>query len=135
MTFESLGISKQLVETLHSNGITNPFPIQQKAIPVILEGKNLLGIAPTGSGKTAAFVLPILENRQQLNYKNSTYIPVLIVVSTRELAIQIESFIKLCSPKVKRPIKSMEVYGGVAINTQMKNMIGTELLIAPPGRL
>ncbi|RRA95800.1 DEAD/DEAH box helicase [Paenimyroides viscosum] len=135
MTFESLGISKQLVETLHSNGITNPFPIQQKAIPVILEGKNLLGIAPTGSGKTAGFVLPILENRQQLNYKNSRNIPVLIVVPTRELAIQIESFIKLCSPELKRPIKSMAVYGGVAINPQMKNMIGTELLIATPGRL
>jgi ATP-dependent RNA helicase RhlE len=124
MTFESLGISKQLVETLHSNGITNPFPIQQKAIPVILEGKNLLGIAPTGSGKTAGFVLPVLENRQQLTYKNSRNIPVLIVVPTRELAIQIESF-----------IKSMAVYGGVAINPQMKNIIGTELLIATPGRL
>lgn len=135
MTFESLGISKQLSEALQSQGITTPFPIQEQAIPLLLKGKHLLGIAPTGSGKTAGFVLPILEKRQHTTYKNSRNIPVLILVPTRELAIQIESFVKSCSPHLKRSVQSMAVYGGVAINPQMKNMMGTELLIATPGRL
>lgn len=135
MTFESLGISKQLSEALQSQGITTPFPIQEQAIPLLLKGKHLLGIAPTGSGKTAGFVLPVLEKRQHTTYKNSRNIPVLILVPTRELAIQIESFVKSCSPHLKRSVQSMAVYGGVAINPQMKNMMGTELLIATPGRL
>ena len=135
MTFESLGISKQLSEALQSQGITTPFPIQEQAIPLLLKGKHLLGIAPTGSGKTAGFVLPVLEKRQNTTYKNSRNIPVLILVPTRELAIQIESFVKSCSPHLKRSVQSMAVYGGVAINPQMKNMMGTELLIATPGRL
>lgn len=135
MTFESLGISKQLSEALQSQGITTPFPIQEKAIPLFLKGKHLLGIAPTGSGKTAGFVLPVLEKRQHTTYKNSRNIPVLILVPTRELAIQIESFVKSCSPHLKRSVQSMAVYGGIAINPQMKNMMGTELLIATPGRL
>lgn len=135
MTFESLGISKQLSEALQSQGITTPFPIQEQAIPLLLKRKHLLGIAPTGSGKTAGFVLPVLEKRQHTTYKNSRNIPVLILVPTRELAIQIESFVKSCSPHLKRSVQSMAVYGGVAINPQMKNMMGTELLIATPGRL
>lgn len=135
MSFEQLGISKQLCEALPAQGITDPFPIQKNAIPLILEGKNILGIAPTGSGKTASFVLPILEKRQHLMYKNSRNIPVLILVPTRELAIQIEAFIKSCTGYLQRPIQAMAVYGGVAINPQMKNMMGTELLIATPGRL
>lgn len=135
MTFESLGISKQLSEALQSQGITTPFPIQEQAIPLLLKGKHLLGIAPTGSGKTAGFVLPVLEKRQHTTYKNSRNIPVLILVPTRELAIQIESFVKSCSPHLKRSVQSMAVYGGVAINPQMKNMMGTEFLIATPGRL
>lgn len=135
MTFESLGISKQLSEALQSQGITTPFPIQEQAIPLLLKRKHLLGIAPTGSGKTAGFVLPVLEKRQHTTYKNSRNIPVLILVPTRELAIQIESFVKSCSPHLKRSVQSMAVYGGVAINPQMKNMMGTEFLIATPGRL
>lgn len=135
MSFESLGISKQLCDALSAQGIAAPFPIQEKAIPFILKGKNILGLAPTGSGKTASFILPVLENRQHLMYKNSRNVPVLILVPTRELAIQIESFVTSCLPYLKRPVRTMAVYGGVAINPQMKHMMGTELLIATPGRL
>jgi len=135
MSFEQLGISKQLCEALPSQGITQPFPIQENAIPLILKGKSVLGIAPTGSGKTASFILPILEKRQHLSYKNSRNIPVLILVPTRELAIQIDAFVKSCTSFLKRPVKAMAVYGGASINPQMKNMMGTELLIATPGRL
>lgn len=135
MSFELLGISKQLCEALPSQGIKDPFPIQKNAIPLILGGKNILGIAPTGSGKTASFILPILEKRQHLTYKNSRNIPVLIVVPTRELAIQIESFVKSCAFYLKRSVQTRAIYGGVAINPQMKNIMGTELLIATPGRL
>lgn len=135
MSFKQLGISDQLCKALPSQGITQPFPIQKSAIPLILEGKSILGIAPTGSGKTASFVLPLLEQRQYLAYKNSRNIPVLILVPTRELAIQIETFVKSCTPFLKRPVKAMAVYGGASINPQMKNMMGTELLIATPGRL
>lgn len=135
MSFEQLGISKHLSQALELQGITKPFPIQEQAIPLVLNKKNVLGIAPTGSGKTASFIVPILEERQNLNYKNSRNIPVLILVPTRELAIQIDSFVKSCTPALKRPLLSMAIYGGVAINPQMKNMMGTELLIATPGRL
>ena len=135
MSFDQLGLSQGIQKALQIQGIEQPFPIQTAAIPLILKGKNVLGLAPTGSGKTASFVLPILETRQAVLYKSSRNIPVLMLVPTRELAIQIEEFVRACTPHLKRPIRSMAVYGGVAVNPQMKNMMGTEILIATPGRL
>lgn len=135
MSFEQLGLSAEVIAALASQGINTPFEIQSAAIPSILAGKDILGIAPTGSGKTAAFMSPILEKRQHLNYKNSRTIPVLVLVPTRELAIQINDFIQACLPKLKRPMRSMAIYGGVSINPQMKDMMGVEILVATPGRL
>lgn len=135
MSFSQLGLSQGIIKALDLQGIEQPFPIQQAAIPLILKGKNVLGLAPTGSGKTASFVLPILETRQAVLYKSSRNIPVLMLVPTRELAIQIEEFVRSCTPHLKRSMRSMAIYGGVAINPQMKNMMGTEILIATPGRL
>ena len=135
MSFESLGISKKLSLTLANQGITSAFAIQKGAIPLILQGEHLLGIAPTGSGKTAGFILPVLQKRQNLDYQNSRNIPVLVLVPTRELAIQIETFVKSCNSGLTRPIQTMAIYGGVSVNPQMKNLMGTEILIATPGRL
>lgn len=135
MSFESLGISKKLSLTLANQGITSAFAIQKGAIPLILQGEHLLGIAPTGSGKTAGFILPVLQKRQNLDYQNSRNIPVLVLVPTRELAIQIEIFVKSCNSGLSRPIQTMAIYGGVSVNPQMKNLMGTEILIATPGRL
>ncbi|MHC5361879.1 DEAD/DEAH box helicase [Myroides sp. LJL110] len=135
MSFESLGIAKNLSLSLINQGISTPFPIQNSAIPVILQGKHVLGIAPTGSGKTASFILPLLQKRQDITYTNSRNIPVLVLVPTRELAIQIHDFVKSCETGLKRPIQSMAIYGGVSVNPQMKNLMGTEILIATPGRL
>lgn len=135
MSFEQLGLSAEVISALASQGISTPFPIQSAAIPAILSGKNILGIAPTGSGKTASFICPILEERQYMDYEKSRTIPVLILVPTRELAIQIEAFVLACLPYLKREMRTMAIYGGVSINPQMKNMLGVEILIATPGRL
>lgn len=134
-SFEQLGLSASTIQALKIQGIFKPFPIQEAAIPLLLKGHDVLGIAPTGSGKTAGFMAPILEQRQNIKYQNSRNIPVLVLVPTRELAIQIEEFVKACLPVLKREMRCMAIYGGVSINPQMKNMMGVEILIATPGRL
>jgi len=94
-----------------------------------------MGIAPTGSGKTAAFIMPILDRLQDQKVPKSRNLQVLVLVPTRELAMQIyDVFIDMCEP-LKREIRSMAVYGGMSINPQMKNLYGTEILVATPGRL
>jgi len=116
-------------------GYLKPFPIQEQAVPVILQGKNLMGIAQTGSGKTACFVMPILDKLQKTEVKKDRKIQVLILVPTRELAIQIDEVFKAFTDNLNREIRTMAVYGGVSINPQMKGMFGVEVLIATPGRL
>lgn len=134
-SFQDLGISLNIAHALPMQGIRQPFPIQEKVIPAVLKGKDIMAIAPTGSGKTASFILPILEKRQHKNYTPSRDIPVLILVPTRELALQIEQFANSVSHTLKREIRTMAVYGGTSINPQMKYMNGVEILIATPGRL
>lgn len=135
MSFESLGLSSNIIGSVKKLGYLKPFPIQEKAIPVILEGKDLMGIAQTGSGKTACFVMPILEKMQNAEVKKDRNIEVLILVPTRELAIQIDEVFRAFTDHLKREIRTMAVYGGVSINPQMKGMFGVEVLIATPGRL
>ena len=135
MSFESLGLSSNIISSVKKLGYLKPFPIQEKAIPVILEGKDLMGIAQTGSGKTACFVMPILEKMQNAEVKKDRNIEVLILVPTRELAIQIDEVFRAFTDHLKREIRTMAVYGGVSINPQMKGMFGVEVLIATPGRL
>ncbi len=135
MSFESLGLSHNIIKSVKKLGFLKPFPIQEQAVPVILSGKDLMGIAQTGSGKTAAFVMPILEKLQNEDVKKDRNVEVLVVVPTRELAIQIEDVFKAFTESLKREIKTMSVYGGVSINPQMKGMFGVEVLIATPGRL
>ncbi|MBK1896529.1 DEAD/DEAH box helicase [Chryseobacterium paridis] len=135
MSFESLGLSHNIIQSVKKLGYLKPFPIQEQAIPVILQGKDLMGIAQTGSGKTACFVMPILEKLQNAEVKKDRNIQVLILVPTRELAIQIDEVFRAFTANLKREIRTMAVYGGVSINPQMKGMFGVEVLIATPGRL
>ncbi|MDQ0594222.1 ATP-dependent RNA helicase RhlE [Chryseobacterium ginsenosidimutans] len=135
MSFESLGLSHNIIRSVNKLGYLKPFPIQEQAVPVILKGKDLMGIAETGSGKTASFVMPILEKLQNAEVKKDRNVQVLILVPTRELAIQIDEVFRAFTENLKREIRTMAVYGGVSINPQMKGMFGVEVLIATPGRL
>jgi ATP-dependent RNA helicase RhlE len=135
MSFESLGLSSNIIHSVKKLGYLKPFPIQEQAIPVILQGKDLVAIAQTGSGKTACFVMPILEKLQNAEVKKDRNVQVLVLVPTRELAIQIDEVFRAFTENLKREIRTMAVYGGVSINPQMKGMFGVEVLIATPGRL
>ena len=105
------------------------------AIPAILKGKNVLGIAKTGSGKTASFVLPILSNLQGYTFTKNRHPSALVVVPTRELAVQVNEVFKQFSKALFDPVKTMAVYGGVSINPQMMGMNRVQVLVATPGRL
>ena len=135
MSFEALGLSSNIIRSVKKLGYLKPFPIQEQAVPVILQGKNLMGIAQTGSGKTACFVMPILEKLQNTEVKKDRNVQVLILVPTRELAIQIDEVFRAFTDNLKREVRTMAVYGGVSINPQMKGLFGIEILIATPGRL
>ena len=135
MSFTSLGLSAPLLAAVETEGYTKPYPIQEQAIPAILNHQDVLGIAQTGSGKTASFALPILMQLQQLNIQKSRAVHTLIIVPTRELAEQIKDVFQQFSAQLPERIKTMAVYGGVAINPQMKAIYGTHVLVATPGRL
>ena len=136
MPFSTLGLSKALLDAISGINYTKPYPIQKEAIPVILKGRDILGIAPTGSGKTAGFVLPILEMFQHYKPEAKTrFIKVLILVPTRELAVQVENVFHSMASQLPRRVKTLAVYGGVSINPQMMKLHGTEILVATPGRL
>jgi len=135
MNFAELGLSDQLLQAIKYESFERPYPIQAKAIPAILAGRDVVGFAPTGSGKTAAYVLPILDILQQKVYVKSRTIPVLILVPTRELAAQVEEVIRVFNVFLQREISAKAIFGGVSINPQMKNLYGTEILVATPGRL
>lgn len=135
MSFESLGLSHNIIKSVRKLGFLKPFPIQEQTIPVILSGKDLMGIAQTGSGKTACFVMPILEKLQNEDVKKDRNIQVLVLAPTRELVIQIDEVFRAFTENLKREIRTMAVYGGVSINPQMKGLFGVEILVATPGRL
>ena len=136
MAFESLDLHPSLLPLLKVKNFNTPTPIQQEAIPAILSQKDVLGIAKTGSGKTASFVLPILTLLQRLPKKvKNREIDVLVLVPTRELAVQVGDVFNIFGKALPNPIKTMSVYGGVSINPQMKTLFGTNVLVATPGRL
>lgn len=131
MTFEELNIDKQLLNALKDLGCETPTPIQEKAYPLILSGKDVIGIAQTGTGKTYAYLLPLLK---QLKYSEQRTPRILIVVPTRELVVQVVGEIdKLCKYK---SVRSLGIYGGANINTQKQLVYdGVDILVATPGRL
>lgn len=135
MSFSNLGLSDALINALREQKYEQPYPIQKEAIPAILDGKDILGIAQTGSGKTASYVLPILQQFQALGSSKNRHIKSLILVPTRELAVQVNEVFKVLGNSLPTKIKSLAVYGGVSINPQMIELQGTEILVATPGRL
>ena len=136
MLFEQLGLIEPILKALKREGYTEPTPIQQQAIPVVLQGKDILGLAQTGTGKTAAFAIPMLQLfcKEQSATRGYRHIRSLILTPTRELAVQIsESF---ASYGRYTGIKHEVIFGGVSQHTQtiaLRN--GTDILIATPGRL
>jgi ATP-dependent RNA helicase RhlE len=138
LTFDTLGLAPDLLETVAREGYTEPTPIQSAAIPLVLAGRDVLAAAQTGTGKTAAFVLPLLERlRSHANRAISPArhpIRVLILLPTRELAVQVEEAVRTYSRSL--PIRSTVVHGGVPMAAQVKALWGgVEILVATPGRL
>ena len=134
MPFSTLGLRDAIVNALHEVGYRQPTPIQQQTIPVILSGRNLLAAAQTGTGKTASFVLPILERLADTELQRKKRIRALILTPTRELAVQIQANIVQYAKHV--PLTSFAIYGGVDEKPQKQALIdGVDILVATPGRL
>jgi ATP-dependent RNA helicase RhlE len=134
MSFNSLGLSEALLKAIDKQGYTTPSPIQQKAIPLILEGKDVLASAQTGTGKTAGFTLPMLQILSQGQKLRQRPIRALILTPTRELAAQVHNNVKSYSEFLD--IRSAVVFGGVNQRPQVATIRnGVDILIATPGRL
>lgn len=135
MSFSSLGLPNELLVSLDKFKFTEPTPIQLEAIPAILSKKDILGIAKTGSGKTASYVLPIVSNLMGKELAKNRHVKVLVLVPTRELAIQVEGVFKDFVRDISDKLKVLAVFGGVSINPQMIGLQNVQILIATPGRL
>ena len=134
LNFQKLNLNPLIIKSLEKKGYTTPTPIQEQSIPHLLEGKDLLGIAQTGTGKTAAFSLPLLDKLSKENKTNNHQIKALILSPTRELAVQIADNIKLYGEGLK--LKHAVIFGGVNEFHQIKALkSGIDIVIATPGRL
>ncbi len=134
MQFIELNLIPSILKAIEEEGYTTPTPIQEKAIPLVLAGHDVMGCAQTGTGKTAAFSIPILQKLNNLPTNGKRKIQALILTPTRELAIQIEESMKAYGRHV--PLKSAVIFGGVNQNPQVNNLKnGVDILIATPGRL
>lgn len=134
MTFENLNIMTPLLKILEQEKYFTPTPIQQQVIPLILKGKDVMGCAQTGTGKTAAFALPILQQLANRPAKQPKAIRALVLTPTRELAIQVGENFTCYSAQL--PLKTTTIFGGVSQFHQVKALqAGTDILIATPGRL
>jgi ATP-dependent RNA helicase RhlE len=135
MSFTNLGLSEPLLKAIKDQGYDTPTPIQLQAIPTVIEGKDVLAAAQTGTGKTAGFTLPLLERLSQTHPKmGKKQIRVLVLTPTRELAAQVHESIKTYGKYV--PYTSTVIFGGVGINPQLATIRkGVDIVIATPGRL
>lgn len=134
MTFAKLGLSQPLIDNLNTLGYTQPTPIQAKAIPLLLSGNDIIAAAQTGTGKTAAFTLPLLEKLAGQNRASPNQVRCLILAPTRELASQIGESVRKYSQGLG--LRSQIVYGGVKTHPQINGLKrGTDILVATPGRL
>jgi ATP-dependent RNA helicase RhlE len=138
MLFEQLGLSTDLMRAIYDQGYTKPTPIQEQAIPIIIDGNDVMGGAQTGTGKTASFTLPMLRRLEI--YANTSMSPAkhpiraLILVPTRELAVQVHESVKTYGKYL--PLRSTVIYGGVNVDAQVNAVrSGIEILVATPGRL
>lgn len=134
MTFENLGLSEELLRAVKVAGYTKPTPIQAQAIPAILEGKDIMAAAQTGTGKTAGFTLPLLQRLSNKPPVNNNRARALILTPTRELAAQVQDSVMTYGKFLN--LRSAVVFGGVKINPQMMKLRrGVDVLVATPGRL
>ncbi|MDT8385056.1 MAG: DEAD/DEAH box helicase [Gammaproteobacteria bacterium] len=141
MSFESLGLRAELLRAVSEKGYSSPTPIQQQAIPSILEGRDIMGGAQTGTGKTAGFTLPLLQRLMSSDKsaagdqkKARRHIRALVLTPTRELAAQVAESVHTYGKYL--PLKSSVIFGGVSINPQIKQLRdGIDILVATPGRL
>ena len=135
-SFESLGLRAELLRAVSEKGYSEPTPIQSQAIPLILEGRDIMGGAQTGTGKTAGFTLPLLQRLMETEkpVKGRRPIRALVLTPTRELAAQVAESVATYGKFL--PLKSTVVFGGVSINPQKQKLIrGVDILVATPGRL
>jgi ATP-dependent RNA helicase RhlE len=135
MNFASLGLCNDILYSLDKLFYIKPTPIQELAIPAILKGNDMIGVAQTGSGKTASYALPTIQLLQTKPVSKNRHINTLIIVPTRELAIQVEKVYNNINQHTEQNIRTLAVYGGVSINPQMIKLQGVEILVSTPGRL
>lgn len=134
MSFASLGLSSELLQALEALDYKTPSPIQEQAIPAVLKGQDIMAAAQTGTGKTAAFSLPLLQKLQNGERVKGNQVRALILTPTRELAAQVQQSVFQYSQHL--PLRSDVVFGGVKINPQMMRLRkGVDVLVATPGRL
>jgi ATP-dependent RNA helicase RhlE len=136
MSFESLGLRTELLRAVSEKGYSTPSPIQQQAIPYVLEGRDIMGGAQTGTGKTAGFTLPLLQRLMPSGKqeKGRRSIRALVLTPTRELAAQVEESVRVYGKYL--PLRSTVIFGGVKINPQIQKLRnGVDILVATPGRL
>ncbi|HXI44989.1 MAG TPA: DEAD/DEAH box helicase [Candidatus Acidoferrales bacterium] len=147
MSFDHLGLTPELLQAVAAEGYVEPTPVQDQAIPLILEGRDVIAGAQTGTGKTAAFVLPILQRLHATRpspkhpiggtrVRGASGLPIrcLVLAPTRELALQVEESVRTYS--ASRPVRSTTIYGGVGFDPQVKALRGgPEIVVATPGRL
>lgn len=130
MVFEDLNISKQILMALEDAGFENPTPVQEEVFPVIRSGKDMIGIAQTGTGKTLAYLIPLL---MKLHYAQGRYPRALVIVPTRELVVQVCESVELLAEYMD--IRCLGIYGGTNLRTQQEAVYeGVDLLVATPGR-
>ena len=134
MSFNHLGLSPELLRAVAHEGYTEPTPVQTQAIPFVLGGRDLLAGAQTGTGKTAAFVLPMIQRLHASRPAGPRVIRALILTPTRELALQVEESVRTYG--AQQPIRSTTIYGGVGFDPQVRALrAGPEIVVATPGRL
>lgn len=134
MSFHSLGLSEPLLRAAGTLGYDTPTPVQDKAIPAVLAGRDVMAAAQTGTGKTASFALPLLQRLTGGPRVKANHIRALVLAPTRELAMQVAEAITACGKYL--PLTTSVVYGGVKINPQMMQLrSGIDILVATPGRL
>jgi len=136
MTFSDLGLSEPLLRAVLVRNYPGPTPVQEQAIPAVLHGRDVWATAQTGSGKTAAFALPLLQKLSTVPRKGGRHVRTLVLVPTRELAAQIGDSFRIYGRWLPVPIKILVAYGGVSINPQMMALGGgADVIVATPGRL
>ncbi len=134
MSFETLNLNAQILRAVKEEGYSEPTPIQAEAIPTIIEGRDILAAAQTGTGKTAAFTLPMLQKLSSKKGEGKRYVRALVLTPTRELAAQVHQSVRTYGKYLK--LKSVEIYGGVSMQPQVRALRnGVDILVATPGRL